>query len=185
MATKGKKQVAETDEIVAEEKEVVEEPVVEKTKKIVAKDVDLTEMITVKNGFNGRLVYISPRTHEKFVWDEFGDEQEIELRELRNAKSSAKSFFINNWFMFDEEYEWVINYLGLHKYYDHAIKPSEFDDLFDRPADELKEIVSKLSKGQRKSVGYMARQKIADGEIDSRKTVSMLESVLGIQLTEH
>ena len=68
------------------------------TKPMIPKDIDPNQIIIVLNGFQGKLVYESPRTHEVYRWDAFGDEQEIELRELRNAKSSAKKFFMNNWF---------------------------------------------------------------------------------------
>lgn len=36
-------------------------------KKIQAKEVDLTQYVTVRNGFHGRLVYKSQRTGEHFV----------------------------------------------------------------------------------------------------------------------
>ena len=151
---------------------------------IVPKDVDPTTIITVKNGFQGKLIYISPRTRERFVWDEFGDEQEMELRELRNAKSSAKKFFENNWFMFDDDYAWVIDYLGLGRYYKYAAKLEDFDTIFDKSPEEIKEIVDSMSVGQKKSLSYRTRQLVADGEIDSRKVIAALEEALDVELIE-
>lgn len=145
---------------------------------------DPSQIITVRNGFRGRLVYISPRTKETFVWDNFGDEQEIELRELRNAKSAAKKFFSNNWFMFDDEFLWVIGYLGVSQYYKNSLQINDFDRLFDKSPEEIENIVSKLSQGQKRSVAYTAREKVANKEIDSIKTISVLEKALGISLTE-
>lgn len=152
---------------------------------IIPKDVDLTTIVTVKNGFHGKLVYRSSRTHELFQWERFGDEQEMELRELRNAKSSQKKFFENNWFMFDEENCWVIPYLGLNNYYKYAINLSDFDSIFSKTPEEAKEIIGKMSKGQKSSVAYRARQLVTDGEIDSRKMIVALEEVLGVELIEH
>lgn len=152
---------------------------------IVPKDVDPTTIITVKNGFHGKLIYRSSRTHELFQWEGFGDEQEMELRELRNAKSSQKKFFENNWFMFDEENCWVIPYLGLNNYYKYAINLSDFDSIFSMSPEEAKEVIGKMSKGQRSSIAYRARQLVADGEIDSRKMIVALEEVLNIELIEH
>lgn len=151
---------------------------------IVAKEIDQNQIIVVHSGFHGRLVYCSPRTTEKFVWSEFGDEQEMELRELRNAKSSKKKYFENNWFMFDEEYEWVISYLGLTQYYKNALSLDNFDALFKKTPGEIEKSIAKLSKGQKKSVGYRAKQLIADGEIDSNKAIAALEKSLGIELVE-
>ena len=152
------------------------------TKPIVVKDVDPEQYVIVRNGFHGRLVYKSSRTGEKFVWDDFGSEQEMQLRELRNAKNTSKKFFINNWFMFDET--WIIDYLGVGKFYKNAINIEHFDDVFKKSASELKRIINGMSAGQKKSITYRAIELISSGEIDSRKTISALEEALGIDLIE-
>ncbi len=157
---------------------------VEAPRKLTPKEIDISQLITVRNGFQGKLIYISKRTGEQFVWDNFGDEQDMELKELRNAKNTAKAFFSNNWFMFDEDDEWVIDYLGVTQFYANAIKLSDFDDLFTKPAKEIGAIVSRLSDGQKKSVEYRARQMIASGEIDSRNAIKTLEDTLGVDLVE-
>lgn len=162
----------------------VNKEMVEDNTPIVPKDVDPNTIITVKSGLHGKLVYVSPRTHEEYIWDEFGDEQEMELRELRNAKSSAKKFFENNWFMFPDDYAWVIPYLGLNKYYEFAIKLDDFDSIFSMTPKKIIETVGKLSPGQKKSLSYHARQLVADGEIDSRKVIAALEEALGTELIE-
>lgn len=151
---------------------------------IVPKDVDVNQLIPVYNGFQGVLMYVSPRTKEVFKWESFGDMQEIELRELRNAKSSSKGFFMNNWFMFDEEYAWVIDYLGINQYYKNALGLENFDDLFTKTPKEIEDIISKLSEGQKKSVTYRAIQLISQGEIDSNKAIAALEKSLGVELIE-
>lgn len=152
------------------------------TKKIVPKDIDSSQYVTVRNGFQGKLVYISKRTGETFVWDEFGAEQEMELRELRNAKNSYKNFFINNWFMFDED--WVVDYLGVRQFYKHAIPIDSFDEIFTQKASELKKTISALSEGQKKSVAYRAKELIAEDKIDSLSVINILEKALNIELIE-
>ena len=138
--------------------------------KLIPKDIDTSQLIPVYNGFQGRLIYKSVRTHETFVWDTFGDMQ--------------KTFFQNNWFMFDDDYAWVIDYLGVKTNYKHAISLEKFDDLFTKSPTEIEKVVSKLSPGQKKSVAYRARQLILTEEIDSRKTINALEKSLGETLIE-
>lgn len=154
----------------------------EPQKPMVATEIDLRQIITVRNGFQGTLIYKDKRTGADYRWENFGDVQDIELGELRNARGSAKKFFENNWFLFDED--WIPEYLGMGKYYKHALNSEDFDDIFSKPADELEAVLAELTDGQRKSVGYRARQLIASGDIDSRKTVSTLERCLGIELVE-
>ena len=151
-------------------------------KQLIPKDIDPNQYVTVRNGFQGRLVYKSKRTGERFVWDSFGAEQDMELSELKNARNSNKKFFINNWFMFDDP--WIVDYLGMKQYYRSAISIQDFDKLFEKPASELENVISELSDGQKKSLAYRARQLIAEGGIDSNKLISMLERQLGVELIE-
>lgn len=176
---------------VAKEATVAAEPKEEATKatapkkKIVAKDIDLDQYITVLNGFHGKLVYKGRRNGEWFIWDEFGAEQDMELRELKSAKNDCKKFFSENLFMFNEEDMWVVDYLGLGKYYDNALSIDEIDDLFSKSAANVKKIVNGLSDGQKRTVAYRASQLIADGQIDSLSVINALEEALGTELIEH
>lgn len=150
--------------------------------KIIPKDIDMTQYVVVRNGFQGTLVYVSPRTGEKFVWDGFGAEQEMELRELRNAKAASKRFFEDNWFMFDED--WIIDFLGVRQYYKNAIPLDKFDEVFKKTPAEIKKALSAMSLGQKKSIAYRASELITSGDIDSRKTIAALEDALGVELIE-
>ena len=169
------------DEAVPAMEQAVAAEIVEKP--IVPKEIDPNQIVTVRNGFQGRLVYKSKRTGERWAWDAFGAEQDMELSELKNARNSNKKYFINNWFMFDEE--WVIDYLGMRQYYRYALPIDGFDELFEKPAAEIESVVAKLSEGQRKSVAYRAKQLIAEGGIDSNRVIATLEKCLGTELVEH
>lgn len=162
-------------------RETVSENAQEK-KPLIPKDIDPHQIVTVKNGFQGRLVYKSKKTGEKFVWDGFGAEQDMEIGELRSAKSSNKKYFINNWFMFDEP--WIVDYLGMSQYYKFAISIDGFDKIFEQPPTELEKTIKKLSDGQKKSMAYRAKQLIAEGAIDSNKVISTMEKQLGVELIE-
>lgn len=160
--------------------EVIKDDVVKKP--LVPKNIDLNQYVTVRNGFQGRLVYKSKRTGERFVWDAFGAEQDMEIGELKNARNSNKKYFINNWFMFDEQ--WIVDYLGMGQYYKYAVSIQDFDKLFEKPADEIEAIIANLSDGQKKSIAYRAKQLISDGGIDSNRLIATLEKCLGTELIE-
>ena len=149
---------------------------------IIPKKEELPQYVVVKNGFHGKLVYRGRRSGERFIWDEFGAEQEMDLRELKDAKNANKKMFINNWFMFDDE--WVIDYLGVRQYYKNAIRIEDFDNIFLKSPSEIKSIIGEMSEGQKRSAAYRARQLVNEGTIDSRKTISALEEALGIELIE-
>lgn len=145
--------------------------------------LDSTMEVPVTNGFGGKLVYKSRKTGETIVWDEFGTEQYMELSELRNAKNSNKKFFMNNWFLFDDPE--VAQWLGVDQYYKNALRLEDFDGFFEKTPEEITATLNVMSKGQKKSIAFMARQMIANEEIDSIKAISALETGLGIELIEH
>lgn len=176
------RQQARAEMASAEPKDTVKST--ETVTKPVVKEVDPTQYITVLNGYQGRLTYKSSRTGEVFKWKEFGAEQEMELRELRNAKNTCKKYFEKNWFMFSDEFAWVIDYLGVGQYYKNAISIDEFDDIFQKSPDELKKIIKGLSDGQKKAVAFRAKTLIADEVIDSNKVIRTLEELLGVELIE-
>jgi hypothetical protein len=151
----------------------------------IPENVDQNMYITVYNGFHGILVYESKKTGETFIWNDFGESQEMELKELRNAKSTHKSFFVNNYFMFDDESKWVIDYLGVASFYEHAIELDGFNEIFTSSPAQIKKIIGNMSEGQKKSLLYSAKKKVADGEVDSLKIIKALEEGLGAELIEH
>lgn len=183
--TKTKKPVASASK---PKKEVTKAPVenknetVEENEIIKVKELDPSMYVTVRNGYNGSLVYKSKKSGERFVWDSFGDSQDMQLAELKYAKGSSKTFFINNWFLFDDPE--IISWLGMEQYYKLAMTFDEFDDLFSKDADEISETVKNLQPGQKKTVAYRAKQLIADGTIDSMKMITALEKSLGADLVE-
>ena len=106
----------------------------------------------------------------------------MEISELKSARNSNKKYFINNWFMFDEP--WIVDYIGMGQYYKFAVSIQDFDKLFEKPVAELEKAIAKMSDGQKKSVAYRAKQLIAEGGIDSNKTITTLEKCLGTELIE-
>lgn len=176
------KAAEKVEPVAAEAAAEVATATVDKPSYKVKKDLSPNMMVTVKNGFNGTLVYKSKRTGEVFVWDSFGSEQEMELQDLKAAKNTYKSFFVNNWFLFDDPE--VIEWLGMTQYYKHALNTEAFNELFSSDPDKIKETVAKLSSGQKKSAAFRAKQLIQEGEIDSIKIITALEESLSVDLIE-
>lgn len=166
------------------EEEVVTEPKVEYVP-VKKQEVDMNQTITVRNGFHGILVYKSRRTGEEYVWNEFGDEQDMELSELKNAKDTKKKFFEANWFVFDDEFDWVLDFLKVRHFYKNAMPIDDYDEFFKKSADEIIEIINGMSDGQKKSLAYRAKEMIEQDEIDSISVIKALEEGLGIKIANN
>ena len=175
------------EEAIVEEAPQVKEKVIQKKeakKEINYADVDPNQTVMVINGFNGRLVYKSKRTGERFIWNEMGDEQEMDIRELRNAKNSAKGFFIKNWFMFGEDDQWVIDYLAMGQYYKNSIPIDGYDQILMSNAKIIESKLANIPDGQKASLAGRAAALIKSGDIDSNKAIAALENIFGVELVE-
>lgn len=139
-------------------------------------------IIPVINGFQGKLIAQNRRTHEEFIWEEFGDVQDLTFADVKSIYSTDKAFFSNNWFLFEDTL--VLEVLNAEKYYTNALTVEDFDTLFDKTSDEIKAIVSKLNRSQRMSVCYKARNAVANHEIDSLSVITALEESLGVKLVD-
>lgn len=152
-----------------------------KTEKRVKVEPDPHELIPVKNGFHGRLTYKSRRDGTEVVWAEYGDEEFLEYQELKSARSSQKKFYTENWWIIDYEY---LEVLGVLKFYENAINEESIDSLKNKSPDKIKEIVSKMSNGQKKSLSYKVIEMIKTGELDSVKTINALKESLNLNQIE-
>lgn len=167
---------------------VVEAPVAEpakpnvEEKKVAKRELQATDYVTVRNGFNGKLVYKSRGTGEVYVWDSFGAEQEMELRELKNARNSSRSFYENNWFMFMDPD--VAKWLGVSMYYKNSLDLDEIDDLFKDTPNEIEKALKNLPAGQKDTIAQRARELVKNDGIDSVSVIHVLERCLGITLLQ-
>lgn len=153
------------------------------TKYQVRTTVDPNAVIPVTNGFQGMLVVKNRRSGEIIaIFEEFGDVQDITYGDLKSIKASDKAFFENNWLLFDDPE--IIEALVVTNYYEKSLSLHGFDDLFSKSPEEIKGIISKLSKAQKRSVAYKARNLIIDNKLDSLKVIDALEESLAIKLLE-
>lgn len=145
------------------------------------KELRPEDFVTVRNGFNGKLVYRSRSTKELFIWDGLGAEQDMELRELKHARNSARAYFENNWFLFDNPA--VPQWLGVDRYYTGALSVDEVDALFEKKPEEIENTLFLMPSGQKEMVASRAKDLIRTGEkIDSLKVIAALERGLGVTL---
>lgn len=144
--------------------------------------LDPYTVVTVKNGFPGLLIYQSAKTGEVFRWEALGDEQDMELQELKNARNASKAFFVNNWFQIDDPE--VLDYLGVTEYYKRAINLIDDNALRGMKPGDVKGNVASLSDGQKLALKYRVKQLIANGDIDSIKLINAFEDALGVELIE-
>lgn len=139
----------------------------------VKKQLDNNLLVPVSNNTDGTLVYVSKRTGQNWVFEKYGDEDVIELHELRTMASSQRRFFEDNWInILDEE---VIEYLRLERFYEKNLSEDELDGLFDLSVEEVADVIAKASANVKSLILGKARHKYENGRLTNIHIIQLLE----------
>lgn len=154
---------------------------VKKNTKQETKKYEDHDLVLVKNGTSGELVYIAPRTGVTYIFDSFGDEQEIPFGELKATRmGNYATFFKRQWFLIDDQE--VIKQLGIEKYYKDQLSYNELNEIFNLSKEDIVERVKNISEYQRDTLGYLTVKKIKNNEINDLNVIRSLEDVLHTKL---
>ncbi|MDD3901785.1 MAG: hypothetical protein PHX22_11235 [Dysgonamonadaceae bacterium] len=175
------KKTAEKAETKVENNQIDNKPVNTKRK------IPLDTNISCKSAVRGTLTYLSKRmAGYQVVWNDFGDEEFLDLQELISMRSTDLRFFKDNWIIIDDSEGYtaqeIMNYIKVDQYYDKNVNIDNFDSLFNETPEKIKETVSKMSSGVKDTIAIRAKQLYNSGTLDSRKRVEALEESLGVEL---
>jgi len=185
MATTRKKTTKPATEKVAEvavETPAVEAPV--KTTKTTPKkeyrQFNQTDLILCRSVTAGWLG-VSGKSGQYYVFENFGDECEIEYQDLFALKSRHSNYIYAPHFVIEDE-ELLENprWADVAKFYDEEVYTLEdVDAVLNLPTSNFKSALQKLPRGLAKSLQVKVAEKIEDGTFDSLQKIKMIDEVFG------
>ena len=192
MATKRKsisiKANEETSKPVAKEvTEVVEntppEPVVEKKKPAPKpkKVFEQTDRILCHSVTQGALYVDSPKTKQMYFFSEYGDETEIEYRDLIGLVSERSSYVYHPYFLIDDP-DFVAEFPQLERFYTEHYEISELNEILKLPVEIMLSKLKKLPAGAAENVKILASSQVSDGTLDSVRKIKALNEFFDIDL---
>lgn len=140
------------------------------------------DLVSVKNGFHGKLYYRDRTTGESYTWSAFGDEVDMTVGELKRARGSQPKFFEQNWWIIDDHD--VIEALRLGRYYENALDEQGFEELFNLNPEEVSSVIAPLSDSQKRGVLIEARDRLESGELFDIRMIKAIEDALKVKLRE-
>lgn len=134
------------------------EKVTKVKEKLVLKD---TDEVVVKSNVFGELIYINDRTGDQIVWENYGDEQVLSAKDIRDMKAKQQSFFKEGWISiidsscvnFDEyTLKDVYDALQIGRYYAEDLVSFDLDTVFTLSEDSLRKKVANMSNTVKRTV---------------------------------
>ena len=167
MATTTKRRVVKAapketvDEKVTVSEESVAEKVVEKAKKE-PRQFNQNDLILCRSVTTGWLG-CSGKSGQYYVFENFGDECEIEYQDLFALKSRRSNYIYAPHFIIEDE-ELLENprWADVAKFYEDEVYSTDIDEVLNLPPSNFKSALEKLPKGIAKSLQVRFRSVIAD-----------------------
>nr|WP_156736251.1 hypothetical protein [Mycobacterium sp. E3298] len=147
---------------------------------VTKRKLDENTLVNVVNNTNGVLYYKSPRTQRDWRFENYEDEDVMELHELRTMSASFKRYFEDNWIrILDDD---VIEYLRLGRYFEKTMTSEELDQMLDKSVDELKEFLDKSSSNVKSLILAKARERYEQGTLTNIHIIEMLKEKFGAEI---
>ena len=157
----------------------VTEPVNEEPKKV-ARQFNPTDLILCRSVTAGWLG-LSGKSGQYYVFENFGDEAEIEYQDLFALKSRHSNYIYAPHFVIEDE-ELLENprWADVAKFYDDEVYTLEdVNEVLNLPLSNFKTALEQLPNGLAKSLKVKVAEKIEDGTFDSLQKIKIIDEVLG------
>lgn len=169
------------EEVIPEEEIIVEAPVEEKKapkkKQFHADDMILCRSVTV-----GKLCFVGATNNTVYRWMNYGDEAEVEYRDLASAVRSHSSFIYTPYFIIEDD-DFIKEFKELEKFYKEKFTISELTDILRMNENDMEEAIKVLPKGAKEQLINLASTGVADGTLDSVKKIKTLERILDVDFS--
>lgn len=177
------------DEVVVEDnkQDVEDKPVVEtpeketpKTKSSARPKLDKNETITVVSRARGKLVYKNPRGY-KYVFEEKGDELDLEYADVQDMASAGKLFFKKGWVEIVDNDD-AVRHFRIEQFANQAFDDEDLENLFQATPENIVEVINSSGTNTKRAIYEYAREIFLSGELNDYKTIKMLEEALELPI---
>lgn len=165
---------------VTSEKETTEIPEATETKRKVKQKLDDNLLVTIKSNVKGKLIYKSKRSGQEWRFTDIGDEDTIELSELRTMLSSNRAFLEKGWIIvMDEE---IVEYLNLKRLQKNVLDADDVEFILKLDPPQILESIKEASTNTKSLLFSFAQEKFVNGELNDYRVIKAIEDGLGQKL---
>lgn len=148
--------------------------------KKVRKKLDENMLVSVVSNVKGGLIYKSPRSGQVWKFTDFGDEDVMELSELRTMLSSQRAFLEKGWLkVLDEE---AIEYLNLARFQKNVVDLDDINHILEESPEQIKQAIKEANTNTKSLIFGFAREKYLVGELRDVHVIKAIEEGLGQKL---
>ncbi len=164
--------------------EIVEEPVVEigerPTKAEKKKDFKSTDGVICRSVTPGSLFVDGPKSGMLYTFAAYGDEAEIEYRDLKGLIMMRSPNIFTPRFIV-EDADFIAETPQLDAFYSKQFSAKDLRKILELPVEEMVTEIKKLPSGAQDNMKTLAATAIGEGNLDSIKKIKALDELWGTQ----
>ena len=135
------------------------------------------EIVDVRSVMDGKVIYVSPKTHIKYKWLEKGDIEQLTIEEI--LAMDTKKMFLRTPLLVVED-ERVIEGLGLKGINKLVDKVEDIDQLVEMDLDDMEKTINELPFDYKRNLRDEISKKIENSEIRDYVVVQTLKRIFEI-----
>lgn len=180
--TKAKADVAKKQvEVNLTEETSVEPEVKPVINKIEKKRFEPEDMIACRSITPGGVFMEGIKSKMLYEFNGYGDEVDVEYRDLVAAVNSKSSFLFNPFIVVLDD-EFINDQQKLKDFYDSMYSLEDIEGILNYDSSDIERILPQLPNGAKESLKSIAATKIADGTLDSVAKIKVLDEFFNTQL---
>ena len=164
--------------------EMVEEPVAEivekPTKAEKKKDFKSTDGVVCRSVTPGSLFVDGPKSGMLYTFAAYGDEAEIEYRDLKGLIMMRSPNIFTPRFIV-EDADFIAETPQLDAFYSKQFSTKDLRKILELPVEEMVTEIKKLPSGAQDNMKTLAATAIGEGNLDSIKKIKALDELWGTQ----
>jgi hypothetical protein len=153
-------------------------PVVNKIEK---KHFEPEDMIACRSIIPGGVYMEGIKSKMLYEFNGYGDEVDVEYRDLVAAVNSKSSFLFNPFIVVLDD-EFISDQPKLKAFYDSMYSLEDIEGILNYDSSDIEKILPQLPNGARESLKSIAATKIANGTLDSVAKIKVLDEFFNTQL---
>lgn len=135
------------------------------------------EMVDVRSVVDGKVIYVSPKTHIKYKWLEKGDIEQLTIEEI--LAMDTKKMFLRTPLLVVED-ERIVEGLGLKGINELVNKVEDIDQLVEMDLDDMEKTINELPFDYKRNLRDEISKKIENSEIRDYVVVQTLKRIFEI-----
>lgn len=135
-----------------------------------------TDLIMCRSVTTGGLYMEGAKTKQLYQWSDYGDESEVEYRDLVAEIRSRSSYIFTPRFIIEDE-DFVNENPQLKQFYSQYLGVKELREILNLPVAAMAKKIVELPAGAKDSLRNIASSMIASGAIDSVAKIKKLDEL--------